>query len=73
MRVANTWRPVVTLAADRHHKQWRRSIRPPGRVDNGGLLKKIAAHAAHDHAVTEMTPELAAKVKSAIRDDVHAK
>lgn len=32
------------------------------------LLKTIAAHALHDHAVAELTPELAAKVKSAIRD-----
>jgi predicted small metal-binding protein len=31
------------------------------------LLKKVAAHAAHDHGITEVTPELAAKVKAAIR------
>ena len=37
------------------------------------LLTKVVAHAAQDHGVTEMTPELAAKVKSAIRDHVHAK
>jgi predicted small metal-binding protein len=30
------------------------------------LLQKVAAHAAHDHGVTEITPELAAKVKAAI-------
>ncbi len=36
------------------------------------LLKKVAAHASQDHGV-EVTPELAAKVKSAIRDHVHAK
>jgi predicted small metal-binding protein len=30
------------------------------------LLDKVAAHAAHDHGVTEVTPELAAKVKAAI-------
>ncbi len=30
------------------------------------LLKKVAAHAAHDHGITEVTPELAAKVKAAI-------
>jgi predicted small metal-binding protein len=37
------------------------------------LLKKVVAHASQDHGVTEVTPELAAKVKSAIRDHVHAK
>ena len=31
------------------------------------LLQKVAAHAAHDHGVTEVTPELSAKVKAAIR------
>jgi predicted small metal-binding protein len=31
------------------------------------LLKQVAAHAAHDHGVTEITPELAAKVKAAIK------
>lgn len=31
------------------------------------LLKKVAVHAAHDHGITEVTPELAAKVKAAIR------
>ena len=31
------------------------------------LLKKVAAHAAHDHGIAEITPELAAKVKAAIR------
>ena len=30
------------------------------------LLTKVAAHAAHDHGITEVTPELAAKVKAAI-------
>ncbi len=30
------------------------------------LIDKVAAHAAHDHGVREMTPELAAKVKAAI-------
>ena len=30
------------------------------------LLEKVAAHAAHDHGVAEVTPELAAKVKAAI-------
>jgi predicted small metal-binding protein len=32
------------------------------------LLQKVAAHAAHDHGITEVTPELAAKVKAAIED-----
>jgi predicted small metal-binding protein len=31
------------------------------------LLKKVIAHAAHDHGITEVTPELGAKVKAAIR------
>jgi predicted small metal-binding protein len=31
------------------------------------LLKKVVTHAAHDHGITEVTPELAAKVKAAIR------
>lgn len=31
------------------------------------LLKKVIAHAAHDHGVTEVSPELAAKVKAAIK------
>ena len=31
------------------------------------LLKKVVAHAAHDHGIAEVTPELAAKVKAAIR------
>lgn len=30
------------------------------------LLKKVAAHAAHDHGITEVTPELLDKVKAAI-------
>jgi predicted small metal-binding protein len=30
------------------------------------LIGKVAAHAAHDHGVPEVTPELAAKVKAAI-------
>ena len=37
------------------------------------LLKKVVAHASQDHGVTDVTPELAAKVKSAIKDHVHAK
>lgn len=37
------------------------------------LVKKVVAHAAAAHGVADVTPELAAKVKSAIRDHVHAK
>jgi predicted small metal-binding protein len=33
------------------------------------LLEKVAAHADHDHGVREVTPELLAQVKRAIRDD----
>jgi predicted small metal-binding protein len=32
------------------------------------LIQKVAAHAAHDHGVTEITPELAEKVKAAIKN-----
>jgi predicted small metal-binding protein len=32
------------------------------------LLKMVAAHAAHAHGVTEVTPELAEKVKAAIQN-----
>jgi predicted small metal-binding protein len=32
------------------------------------LLKMVAAHAAHAHGVTEVTPELAAKVRAAIQN-----
>ena len=31
------------------------------------LLKKVVAHAAHDHGITDVTPELAAKVRAAIK------
>ena len=31
------------------------------------LLKKVTAHAAHSHGITEVTPELAAKVTAAIK------
>ena len=31
------------------------------------LIQKVVAHAAHDHGVTDVTPELAAKVKAAIK------
>ena len=30
------------------------------------LMEKVVAHAKHDHGVTEVTPELAEKVKAAI-------
>ena len=32
------------------------------------LLQKVAAHAAHDHGITEITPELAKRVKAAIKN-----
>lgn len=31
------------------------------------LVKKVVEHAAHDHGVKEVTPELAEKVKAAIK------
>ena len=31
------------------------------------LLKKVIAHAAHDHGITEIRPDLAAQVKAAIK------
>jgi predicted small metal-binding protein len=31
------------------------------------LIDKVVAHATQQHGVTEMTPELAAKVKAAIK------
>jgi predicted small metal-binding protein len=31
------------------------------------LVKQVTAHAAKDHGVTQVTPELAAKVKAAIQ------
>jgi predicted small metal-binding protein len=37
------------------------------------LVQKVVAHASHTHGITDVTPELAAKVKSAIRDHVHTK
>jgi predicted small metal-binding protein len=36
------------------------------------LLKKVVEHACRVHGVTDVTPELAAQVKSAIKDDDHA-
>jgi predicted small metal-binding protein len=32
------------------------------------LMKKVAVHAAQTHGITAITPELAAKVKAAIKD-----
>jgi predicted small metal-binding protein len=32
------------------------------------LLTMVAAHATHDHGITEVTPELVAKVKAAIQN-----
>ena len=37
-------------------------------VSEEELLKKVIAHAAKDHGVTEVTPELASKVKAAIKN-----
>ena len=31
------------------------------------LIERVAAHAAHDHGIAEVTPELAAQVKAAIK------
>ena len=31
------------------------------------LMKKVAAHAAHDHGVSEVTPVIASQVKAAIK------
>ena len=42
-------------------------------VSEEELLKKVVAHALQDHGVTDVTPELAAKVKSAMRDHVQTK
>ena len=33
------------------------------------LMKKVAAHAAQDHGLAEVSAELAAKVKAAIRTE----
>ena len=33
------------------------------------LMKQVATHAAHVHGLTEITPELAAKVKAAIKTE----
>jgi predicted small metal-binding protein len=37
------------------------------------LVKKVVAHASQEHGVTDVSPELAAKVKSAIKDDDRVK
>ena len=42
-------------------------------VGTADTMKKVVAHASQDHGITEVTPELAARVKSAIRDHVHEK
>jgi predicted small metal-binding protein len=42
-------------------------------VSEEELLKKVVAHALRDHGVTDVTPELAARVKSAMRDHVQTK
>jgi len=42
-------------------------------VSEEELLKKVVAHALQDHGVTDVTPELAARVKSAMRDHVQTK
>ena len=31
------------------------------------LIRKVTAHAAHDHKITEVTPELAVRVRAAIK------
>jgi predicted small metal-binding protein len=33
------------------------------------VLKQVKAHAAKEHGITDISPELAAKVKSAIKTD----
>ena len=33
------------------------------------LVRQVAEHAAHDHGVTTITPELTTKVMAAIRSD----
>ena len=36
------------------------------------LVKKVIAHAAEAHGLTEVTPEMAAKVRAAIKNETHA-
>ena len=50
---------------------WRRRERCAFKASaetEGELLEKVTAHAAQSHGVKDVTPELAAKVKAAIRD-----
>jgi predicted small metal-binding protein len=35
-------------------------------ADEGGILAQVAGHAAADHGVTDVTPELVAAVRGAI-------
>jgi predicted small metal-binding protein len=37
------------------------------------LVKKVVAHATHAHGVTEVTPELAAKVQAAIKTEADSR
>jgi predicted small metal-binding protein len=37
------------------------------------LMKKVVAHATDAHGVTEVTPELAAKVKAAIKTEADSR
>jgi predicted small metal-binding protein len=37
------------------------------------LMKKVVAHATDAHGVTEVTPELAAKVQAAIKTEVDSR
>jgi predicted small metal-binding protein len=37
------------------------------------LVKKVVAHATHAHGVTELTPELAAKVQAAIKTEADSR
>jgi predicted small metal-binding protein len=37
------------------------------------LVKKVMAHATHAHGVTEVTPELAAKVQAAIKTEADSR
>jgi predicted small metal-binding protein len=72
----------VTDFPDRHHKTMEKRIAcndvVPGceftatAATEEELLKKVVEHASHVHGVTDVTPELAARVKSAIKDDDHA-
>jgi len=37
------------------------------------LLRKVVAHASQDHGVDDPSPELVARVRSAIKDHVHTR